>query len=278
MVRLGPPVGGRAVGVGVGGMATRPHHFQGAAGPRLPREMALSDGGVYDNMGEQWARGFASRVERRQELGAGRRPPARLVVVNASARVPWAPFRGGRVPLLGEVLALKRVNDVMYVNTTNVRRQEIVGSFDPLASGRRPERDGPRGVLVQIAQTPFDVADAFSPAEGEPARRARDVLAALGDSRREWVDVRNANISVATTLRTLGVDASARLLRQGWVVAMCNLHVLFGEHDFPLLPIPSQADLESLVVEAEGDPGARAAGPADGSAADWTSATASVGP
>ena len=29
--------------------------------------MVLTDGGVYDNMGEQWARGFASRVKRCSE-------------------------------------------------------------------------------------------------------------------------------------------------------------------------------------------------------------------
>ena len=40
---------------------------------------------------------------------------------------------------------------------------------------------------------------------------------------------------MATSLNKLGTEMSARLIYQGYVVTMCNLHVLFGA-DFPLVP------------------------------------------
>jgi hypothetical protein len=206
----------------------------------------MSDGGVYDNMGDQWARGFRDRVTRWKELAHGRVEPDQLVVVNSSARVPWSPFRRAAIPLAGEVAALVRVNSVMYVNTTNVRRQEIVASFDPF---HPDESKGLPGALVQIAQSPFVVADAFSRGESEPAKRARKVIAALGDTRDEWKRIARDNAKVPTTLSKLGRDVSAKLLYQGYVVAMCNLFVIFGEKDFPLItPIPTLDDFKTLVV------------------------------
>jgi len=209
----------------------------------IPSHLVLTDGGVYDNMGDQWARGFSNRATLWPELGLDKPAPNRLVVVNASARVPWVPFRLGRIPFVSELAAFFRVTDIMYVNTTNVRRQDIVQSFDPLA----PMRLGHvPGALVQIAQSPFDVAGSFANIEGNPIRvRARAVIGALGEENRAgWKTIALENSSVATTLSKLGTEVSARLLYQGYVVAMCNLHVLFGtgdgpNGDWPLFKIPT---------------------------------------
>ena len=59
------------------------------------------------------------------------------------------------MPLVGELAALLRVNDVMYINTTNVRRQAIVDSYNPLDPTKASALPS---VLVQIAQSPFVVA------------------------------------------------------------------------------------------------------------------------
>ncbi|MHC4696531.1 MAG: patatin-like phospholipase family protein [Planctomycetota bacterium] len=230
-------------------LATKPHHFEGApshGGPsHPPGKLVLSDGGVYDNMAEQWARGFKNRAKRWRELEEERDAPSQLMVVNSSARVPWSPFKRGAIPVVGEVAALIRVNDVMYVNTTNVRRQEIVASYDPL---HPDESQGLPGALVQIAQSPFDVADGFNYGDSEPAKRAREVIAALGEKNRDtWDCIARRNARVPTTLSRLGRDASALLLYQGYVVAMCNMYVIFGEKDFPLLPIPTLDDFLALV-------------------------------
>jgi len=62
-----------------------------------------------------------------------------------------------------------------------------------------------------------------------------------GPSSDEWTNIARENSAVATSLSKLGIEVSARLMYQGYVVTMCNLHVLFGA-DFPLLP-------EALAIE-----------------------------
>jgi len=225
-------------------LSTKQHQFTGApppgAGgpPQPPKNMVLTDGGVYDNMGEQWARGYADRVRRCPNLDNGRIAPNQLVVVNASARIPWDPFHRGLIPLIGELAALLRVNNILYINTTNVRRQNIVDSFnpaDPTAAAGLPS------VLVQISQSPFQVASKFAIGTSSVAERAREVLEFLkqGPSKDEWSKIASDNSAVGTSLSKFGADVTARLVYQGYVVTMCNLHVLFGTA-FPLFP----ADLD----------------------------------
>jgi hypothetical protein len=196
--------------------------------------MVLTDGGVYDNMGEQWARGFASRVKRCPNLGTGKTEPNQLVVVNASARIPWSPFSSRLIPLIGELTALLRVNDILYINTTNVRRQAIVSSFDPTNSKTASALPS---ALVQIAQSPFVVANGFARGTTAVAERAKRVLEFLkgGPTSEEWTKIASENSGVATSLSKFGTEVTARLIYQGYVVTMCNLHVLFGA-DFSLVP------------------------------------------
>lgn len=227
-------------------LPTKQHKFTGAPSPAAggppepPSKMVLTDGGVYDNMGEQWARGFVDRIERCSKLDTGRTAPSQLVVINASARIPWIPFRNRLMPLVGELAALIRVNNIMYINTTNVRRQAIVDSFnpaDPTAASALPS------ALVQIAQSPFAVANGFANGTTPVAERAKRVLEFLmnGPSSEEWKEIARENSAVATSLNKFGAEVSARLIYQGYVVTMCNLHVLFGT-DFSLLP-------EALAIE-----------------------------
>lgn len=220
-------------------LSTKQHAFTGAPPegrpPEPPAEMVLTDGGVYDNMGDEWARGFTARLKLWPELGIGREAPKQLVVVNASARIPWNPIPLRRIPLVSELAALVRVVGVMYINTTNVRRQLIVASNNPA----EPAKTSPLpGVLVQISQSPFRVANAFARATAPVAERARAVLELLKnepDSEKKWEKIAKCNSEVATNLSKLGIDISARLIYQGYVVTMCNLHVLFGA-EFPLRP------------------------------------------
>jgi predicted acylesterase/phospholipase RssA len=221
-------------------LATKQHHFTDAPSmsggpPKPPNKMVLMDGGVYDNMGDQWARGFRERVRRWEDLGKGRRAPEQLIVVNASARIAWNPFREVLVPLFGELAAINRVLDVLYINTTNVRRQNIVASYDP--DEPVPASVIP-SVLVQIAQSPYAVADFYARRTTSVAQRAQAVLKMLGDTpenKKEWAKIASDNSIVATSLSKFKPEVTARLMYQGYIVAMCNLHVLFGE-EFPLRP------------------------------------------
>ena len=218
-------------------LPTKDHNFTGApppsAGgpPHPPAEMVLTDGGVYDNMGDQWARGFAKRVDVCKKLAPGRMPPDRLVVVNASARIPWIPFRRRLLPLVGELMALLRVMDVMYINTTNVRRQDIVASYNPLNPSKT---SGLPTVLVQISQSPFKVASYYARFTEPAGDRAKEVLKLLGPTEDEWEKIASENSAAPTSLSKFKPELTARLIYQGYVVTMCNLHVFFD--DFPLRP------------------------------------------
>jgi hypothetical protein len=224
-------------------LPTKEHNFTGApppsAGgpPEPPAHMVLTDGGVYDNMGEQWARGFAARIKRCPNLATGRTAPNQLVVVNASARIPWNPFRRRLIPLVGELLALLRVMDVLYINTTNVRRQAIVDSFRPGDPADPNKALALPSVLVQISQSPYLVANAFARSTTPVGERAKQVLDFLknGPSSDEWSTIARENSGVATSLSKFGAEGTARLIYQGYVVTMCNLNVLFGAN-FQLIP------------------------------------------
>jgi hypothetical protein len=221
------------------------------------RTLWLVDGGVYDNMGEQWAQRFASRVAGNAELAdvAGAAPD-NLLVVNASAREGWstAPVLM-RVPLLGELLTLLREKSILYqVGTTN-RRAGLVRQFDTvrLACGlpAGPQRDallrsaGLNGALTHIATNPRwpSTATMPSPAEQAACEEFAAKLAAFADQ--PWID-RSVQLcaKVPTTLAKVGRENATALLWLGYVLTMANLHIFF---DAPLYDLPSTQRFESLM-------------------------------
>ena len=208
------------------------------------RFMVLSDGGVYDNMGEQWAIGLAARKRRWPEFADRLGDVDELVAVNASAGMGWEPAWHLSLPLLGELLTLNRVINVLHDNTLAPRKLRLIDQFDRAARAGQ----GLRGALVTIEQSPFKVPDFFlANADDWPQRaeRARAVVEALGDdSREQWSATARNNASVKTSLNSLGKTASARLLHHAYVLAMANLHVIL---DYPLLDIPPAEQFEEFV-------------------------------
>jgi hypothetical protein len=212
---------------------------------RLPDYLVLTDGGVYDNMADQWAQGFSDRLRCWPGLKDGHYEPEELIVVNASAGLGMRPMRRARIPAFGELAALWKDKDVLYDQTTAIRRQGLVGRFDRAEL----QRKGMRGALVHIPQSPFEVPDAFSDRADWPDRQrwAKQALQALGDSqktREDWEAVARANAEVGTVLNRLGTEVSARLLHHGYVLAMVNLHVILG---YPMLPVPDRDRFEEFV-------------------------------
>jgi hypothetical protein len=120
----------------------------------------------------------------------------------------------------------------MYINTTNVRRQDIVASYDPLNPSKTT---GLPTVLVQISQSPFRVASFYSKYTEPAGVRAKAVLQLLGPTEKEWAKIAEDNSAAPTSLSKFKPELTARLIYQGYVVTMCNLHVFFGD-DFPLFP------------------------------------------
>lgn len=226
-------------------LPTTQHSFVGGA--QESRDyMVLSDGGVYDNMAEQWPIGISSRKSRWPALADVLKEPNVLVVADASGPMRWAAVRQMRLPAIGEIFALLRVMQVLYDKTTAHRRSTLVDRFD------RAERDGHglEGALIMINRSPYWTADHFSKeAEDWPGRaeRALCVLQVLGEeNREEWDHLAKKNSRVKTTLSRLGGDVSTNLLCHGYVSAMANLHVILG---FPLLTVPSIDRFRRIVAK-----------------------------
>jgi len=219
---------------------TSRHDFAQPAEPRAAttKFMALVDGGVYDNLGDEWALGVERRSLRWASLNPSFRKPDELIVVNSSGPMDWRSMSVLRLPLFGEALTLKRDIDILYDTTTSTRRRWLFDTF-------RSEPGILRGGIVQITQSPFRIADAYAQGreDDDARRRAIDVLAALGDTKDEWAEVAASNLAVKTTLSKLGPDVSARLVRHGYTLAMANLHVLLG---YPLVPIPPAERFDEL--------------------------------
>lgn len=215
-------------------LTTSRHEFRDGTGQA--RHMVLLDGGVYDNMAEQWAFGLNARRKRWPNADDRFHDAQELIAVNACAGLGFEPVRKLRLPLLGELFTLLRVINVLYDNTTSPRRQMLFRQFSSAAKSG----EGLRGALVTLEQSPFDIPDYFvKHADEWPewADRAKAVLERLSTTRRgEWADIVACNKSVATTLKALGRDASARLLCHAYATAMANLHVILG---YPLLDVPS---------------------------------------
>jgi hypothetical protein len=194
--------------------------------------MTLVDGGVYDNMADQWTQGVPVRNERWAAYQPNLNVATEAVVVNASAGLTFGTTALLRVPILGEFLALKRDESVLYDNGTTVRREMLIEGFRAAeATGR-----GLAGSLVHIAQSPFVVPKAFAKGTGPRRDRALAVLARLGDET-AWHALAARSPEVKTSLSKLGTDAAADLLYHAYVLAMANLHVVL---DYPLLEMPSR--------------------------------------
>lgn len=177
-------------------------------------EFKLLDGGVYDNMGTEW---MFETQRRRGEAGAPPLHPVdEVVVVNASAGMESTPRPKVRWPLFGEIFAILAVKDVMYDQTTSVRRRllhlrnlvETARARDQLNPRARVADDVLRGATVQIGRSPFAVPDGFKAGHDAAATRANDAIRLLSheqnagkaDRRQHWETERVDNSKVKTTL------------------------------------------------------------------------------
>lgn len=200
--------------------------------------VVLTDGGVYDNMADEWAIGFDGRCRVWPSLRRDHREPGQLIVVNGSAGKGWDRFPPSKIPGAGELAGMLRIKDVLYDQTTAPRRRALVAAFNQAAiSGT-----GLTGALVDIGQSPFDVPRAFISDDRWPERmgRAARALDALGDTADFWDQERRHSAAIPTVLSRLGSETSARLMRHAYVLAMINLSVVL---DFPPLPVPTLQEM-----------------------------------
>jgi predicted acylesterase/phospholipase RssA len=223
------------------------HRFSRAGASDTPvSRMLLTDGGVYDNMGTEWPLNLRTRARE----GAAPEPPPHLidevVVVNGSAAAGVNPRRSATTPVLGELTSLLAVKDVLYDQTTAVRRRLLDVRYRATRAGVTDPNVRLGGGTVQIDRSPFEVPRSFASGSDDIARRARTALDLLTPGEEAaWAAEAEANRRVKTALSKIPADRAARLMRHSYVLTMVNMHVL---RDYPLLPIPTVADFERLVT------------------------------
>jgi len=192
--------------------------------PASVERLVVNDGGVYDNMADQWEQGYRDRAARDGSPLADDGGAELLVVVNAGKSAGWTPWRAGR--LLSDVKGLTRTIDILYDVSTSHRRKRFVSSADISGSG-----SGGQGSLIHITTSPLAVIGRFAArgdaGQKERAAAARPLVLALADDD-QWHAAAEANASVKTTLGRLGVDDVARLVWHSYVLTWINLWVVHG--------------------------------------------------
>jgi len=211
----------------------------GLRGTAVPRLIALADGGVYDNMADQWFSGF----EHRHGVPVEIKVPGVFIIANASASMGMEPVSSFELPLIGELAALKRSSSIMYDNSASIRKSDLVRLFDTAATGSDCARFGIRGALLDIRSDPFAAAGYFSQQEAAWPDRAARARAALTRRPVDWTSDGEWAAAMPTDLSKWGVQHSARLLRHAYALAAMNLHVLLG---FPLVELPPLQSFEEL--------------------------------
>jgi hypothetical protein len=182
------------------------------------------------------------------------------IVVNASAGDDVIQRRWVKTPFVGEIASLLAVKDVMYRQTTAVRRRllnvryHIAQDRDSIPRGTRVLRDALRGATIQIDRSQFELPTEFSRGGDELAERARAAISALekdvgtDDAEAYWAAEAQANRTVQTTLSRIDAGRAQSLIRHGYVLTMVNSHVLLG---YPLREIPKTDAFAKLVAKGQ---------------------------
>jgi len=233
-------------------LPTAPLKFSG--GTNSCTWLALLDGGLYDNMADQWQFGLRERRDRNgSAIGKIAQDCEELIVVNACNNMQWSSVASLWIPLLGEFFSLLRTINVLFDNTTTIRRRFLLDKFS--------RQSDFRGVLITLEQSPFRIPLGFESCDEsatdlrkEQAMRAKNILKDLNDSTSDphteaaWKALVEHNQTFPTTLRALGVRRSAQLILQAYVTAMANLHVILG---YPKVHIPKLTDIEAYLASGK---------------------------
>jgi Patatin-like phospholipase len=195
--------------------------------------IVVNDGGVYDNMADQWEYRFAKRANEWSELDVVQPQRARmLIVVNGSAG--WNNAKPiGRRGFTQELASILRAKDVQYDVSTAHRRQALYATFrqadDPNSSTTLD------GLFVQIADSPYRLArilGTVATGRNEPinqrADEASEFLNGQGYTESWWDQTARTTSGIGTVLSALGVPDAGALLEHGYVLTMVNAYILDG--------------------------------------------------
>jgi uncharacterized membrane protein YeaQ/YmgE (transglycosylase-associated protein family) len=187
------------------------------------QQVKLSDGGVYDNLGDEWEVGFENRARLFPHLTTIQQPANVLLVADASRRFGWQPFSTSGF-VAREVRALSRNLDIQHAATTTRRRHDLYQQF----RSTRREAGEHRGALVMIDDSPVDVCTAASSSnDPELNGRAERALEFLSGRRSadEWRQLSDRCSHVPTTLGPLTTPVTLDLLELAFTSTMVELFV-----------------------------------------------------
>jgi hypothetical protein len=212
------------------------------------RWLVLTDGGVYDNLGDQWARTYWDRHRNHPDWRQNMGPvPERLLVVNGSrdAAHRKAP-RLATWPGISSLWSLGRDVAISHTETTATRRHDLIAQFDlsrqMLESSKRSAvgakgastdvRPPMPGSIVHIgtpATWPLDPKHAQHP-PGVSAEHFADVQRQLRDFPETDLLATAAAAANKTpvTLKGLGTEVVTDLIWHGHALSAVNLAVFFG--------------------------------------------------
>lgn len=213
-----PPVDLELGDLGV--QLARPWRPGGEPPVPVPR-LVLADGGVYDNMGDEWEYGYPERAQASAML-----PPDGaanfLLVANAGKDIGWQAFRRAGL-VLRELHGLTRDLDVVYDVSTSQRRRTLLRLF------REAEEAGVGlvGVIAHVPTSPLEVCAAFT---GDPDRgpRAEETRIALNNMHERWSEIASRNGNVSTTLGAISTETTIDLILQAAVLVTVSGYVVHG--------------------------------------------------
>jgi len=214
----------------LGVQLTRPWEPDGA--PPVPvRNLVLADGGVYDNMGDEWELGYADRAHRSHLLDPAGQANF-LVVANAGKNLGWKSF-GASGRLTRELRGLMRDQSIEYDATTSQRRRMLLALF------RQSEQAGTGlvGALAHVPTTPPAVCDAFLH-DQDTARAARAAACkhALDAGGEQWDAISRRNGNVSTTLGAISNAHTVELILHAATLTAVSCHVVHGLGDPSAIP------------------------------------------
>ena len=210
-----------------------------ADAPATPvQRIVLADGGVYDNMGEEWSFGFARRAKRSDLVRASQPAAHFMVVSNAGKALGWTTMRRTN-NVWREIRGLVRDQSIQYDATTAQRRRGVVAAFQAgEASGT-----GPIGVIVHMGTSPVSICNQFMKSPiAEQRNRAREALNVLGSPDR-WEQVVERNKTVGTVLSALESETVLDLIEHSAVLTLVALYVV---HGIGTARFPTRNELQNL--------------------------------
>jgi predicted acylesterase/phospholipase RssA len=212
-------------------LETKPLEMRDAGEQTAPGRdgpMILMDGGVYDNMADQWFVGLSNRRQRwPTDLAEKLSNVDDMVIANASTGWTWRSFGGIalRNRELRELAALGRIQAVMYNTIGRRRRAHLLDYW----RARRPKENG---TFVEVNDDPTKAASA------DLAERVTAIAPPEG-----WAKLVKRTDTYPTVLRRIARATAVEILWHAYVMTALSVHRFL---DVPLTEqqLPTVAELE----------------------------------